>query len=117
MGMIYSFVSAFAGISSRFCAMRFAINGGSICGPNAVRPITRERAAFFTVVAISIDIAFFCPNLLVRKWVNTNARASVPNMKAFSTVNSVTLFLAYSTPGAIEPQIRRTSIHSSILEL
>jgi len=54
----HSLVSAFAGMSSRFCAIRFAINGGITCGPNASRPTTKDRAAFFTVVAISIDTAF-----------------------------------------------------------
>jgi parallel beta-helix repeat protein len=112
----HSLVSAFAGMSSKFCAMRFAINGRSICGPNAVGPTTRERAAFFTVVAISIDIAFLCPNLLVRKWVNVNANASIPSMKTFNSANSEMLFLTYSTPGAIDPQTKRASMPSSALE-
>jgi parallel beta-helix repeat protein len=115
-GFGHSLVTPFASMRSRFCAMRFAINGESICGPNAVRPTTRERAAFFTVVATSIDIAFSCPNLLVRKCVNMRANASIPSMKTFNNTNSGMLFLTCSTPGAMDPQIKRASMPSSALE-
>ncbi len=41
--------------------------GGNIDGPDTVRPITNESAAFFTTVTISIDIVFSGSNPPAKK--------------------------------------------------
>ena len=97
----------------RFCAMRFAIRGGSISGLKTVRPMTRERAAFLTAVGIVTAIALGYPNLLVSRYVIAEAMASMLNMKPFSNANSTGLLSTYVMPAAIDPHMIKTIIASS----